>query len=128
MEQQSFRAQLVEWLKEIIPYNRLDDYVLQIETNPDHINYTIYTATHSYSISAKPTYLGCIASATFCRPGEDWTRGNDLPDGKFCRETWENIKDAIIRYELVKLAPVAMKIIHHQPINENGVIPIEGMK
>jgi len=122
MDSQSFRTQLVEWLKEIVPYNRIDDYTRKtregIEINPfntthrsewhraNHVNYIFCTAEHRYSISATPTYLGCIASSTRERPGETWTRGNDLPDGKFCRETWEAIKNRIIGYEMVKLDPV----------------------
>lgn len=112
---QSFRLQLVEWLREIVPYNQIEKYTKKrregIDTSPfagrraNHVNYLIVTAKHSYSISANPGYLGCIASTTFYRPGENWTRGNDLPDGKFTRETWEAIKDAIIRYELLKIEP-----------------------
>jgi hypothetical protein len=115
-QQQSFRSTLVGWLKEVVPFNRLDVYVRKtresFDDNPhagrraNHVNYLLVTARHSYSISAYPDYLGCVASCTFYRPGENWTRGNDLPDGKFCRETWEAIKDAIIRYELVKLEPL----------------------
>ena len=117
MDKQSFRAQLVEWLGEIVPYGQIDKYTRKtregIETSPyntdrhaNHVNYIICTAEHRYAISATPTYLGCIASATRQRPGENWTRGNDLPDGSFCRETWESIKNRIIGFEMVKLDPV----------------------
>ena len=34
------------------------------------------------------------------RAGEDWTRGNDLPDGKLTKETWSSILRGIICYEL----------------------------
>jgi len=65
------------------------------------MRFRIYTKEHCYSISATwlnytAQYLGCIASTRTPRTGEDWTRGNDLPDGHFCRETWEHIKNAII--------------------------------
>jgi len=117
MEQQSFRTQLVEWLKEIVPYSHIDKYtrktregfesgVFNTDRHANHVTYIICTAEHRYSISATPTYLGCIASATRERPGETWTRGNDLPDGPFSRETWESIKDRIISYEMVKLEPI----------------------
>src|ERR1700739_4332886 len=109
MEQlQSFRTELVEWLKEIVPFSKLDLYTrktreglnvsLDAGRHDNHVNYIICTDKHRYSISATPTYLGCIVFTTFYRPGEDWTRGNDLPDGKFCRATWEDIKDAILRF------------------------------
>lgn len=124
-QKHSFRLNLVEWLKEIIPFNQLDTYVRKtregFDDNPhadrhaNHVSYKFVTAKHSYHISATPTYLGCTVSATFFRPGENWTRGNDLPDGKFSRETWEAIKDAIIRYELLKLDP----LLPTTPTSEN---------
>jgi hypothetical protein len=127
-QQQSFRSQLVGWLTEIVPYGQIEKYTRKtregFESNSfntdhraNHVSYIICTAEHRYSISAHPTYLGCIASATRERPGEDWTRGNDLPDGPFCRETWEKIKNAIIRYELVKLVPI------HESIGEEAKLP-----
>lgn len=74
-------------------------------------NYEIrlYTNDHVYCISAnvtnQKTYLGCIASERKPRAGENWTRGNDLSDGDLSIETWNNIKNDIIKYELVKLFP-----------------------
>lgn len=35
--------------------------------------------------------------------GEWWTRGNDLPDGKFNELTWNRIVNAIIGYEIKNL-------------------------
>jgi hypothetical protein len=48
--------------------------------------------------------MGCVVSCRKPRAGEDWTRGNDLPDGAYCYETWIKIKNAIIKHELVKVA------------------------
>jgi len=69
----------------------------------------IYTDKHKYQIVAiiRPEddgYLGCQASTRKMRAGEDWHRGNDLPDGIFSRETWNNIMKGIIRYELISLS------------------------
>ena len=44
------------------------------------------------------------------RAGEDWNRGNDLPDGPFEIDTWNNILKGIIRYELVLLSKFAKPI------------------
>jgi len=117
-QQQSFRSELVEWFKEIVPYSKLDLYIRKVreglDISPDadnHANFVSYifcTESHRYSIRATPTYLGCIASCTSQLPGEDWTRGCDLPDGKFSRETWDYIKEAIVRNEMVKLAPLVV--------------------
>lgn len=82
---------------------------LKVEVYVCQINFKLYTENHVYSISAHwkentAQYLGCIASTRKFRAGEDWTRGSDLPDGHFCRETWEKIKDRIIKYEMKGLA------------------------
>ena len=68
-----------------------------------------YTSEHKYKIFAidrkdDDGYLGCMATVRKPRAGEDWSRGNDLPDGPFNIETWNNILKAIVRYELVKLS------------------------
>jgi hypothetical protein len=74
-----------------------------------YVHFRIYTEAHCFGIGAvwkdfHPTYLGCIATTRKFRVGEDWNRGNDLPDGYFCRETWEKIKNAILRYEMKALS------------------------
>ncbi len=38
------------------------------------------------------------------RAGEDWSRGNDLPDGSFNKKTWDRIVYAVFNYEMVKLS------------------------
>ena len=67
----------------------------------------LYTKTNRYQIVAieddKGGYLGCQAGTRKPRAGEDWTRGTDLPDGKFTRETWKKILFDIVSYELVKI-------------------------
>lgn len=73
----------------------------------------LYTENHVYNISAidrvvnnlKYDYLGCTVSSRKPRAGETWCRGNDLTDGNLTLETWNKIKNDIISYELVKLAP-----------------------
>jgi hypothetical protein len=48
-------------------------------------------------------YLGCIADTRKPRAGEDWNRGRDLADGNYSKRTWQEIKDDILAYELVKV-------------------------
>lgn len=74
-------------------------------SNESHFRARIFTASNSYLISAIErkegrSYLGCIAQSTRSRPGEDWLRGNDLPDGSLSPKTWEAILAGIVRYEL----------------------------
>lgn len=107
----STEEQFREWIQEICRWNNVKDFVHLSEYtfSPFYMKVLIYTREHKYCIIAKEkndgnSYLGCVVDARKPRAGETWTRGNDLPDGKFCRETWERIKDSIIRYELVKIA------------------------
>ena len=39
----------------------------------------------------RKAYLGCITDSRKPRAGEDWTRGNDLPDGDFSKDTFNRI-------------------------------------
>ena len=90
-QQQRFRSDLVEWLGEIVPYGKFDVYVrktkeifdsnFEAERGSNSVRYIICTGEHTYSIYAHADYLGAGASTRLQRPGEDWTRGNDLPDG-----------------------------------------------
>lgn len=101
------RSKFYSWLREISPYGQMEKHVLfdYRDKGEEVINAKIYTKNHVYSISAHLDggYLGCIARTTFHRPGEDWVRGNDLPDGDFSQETWNSIKTAIIKYELQEI-------------------------
>lgn len=80
--------------------------------NPrDGFRVRLYTDRNVYTIvfrEADPgdphTYFGCQVSSRKPLAGENWTRGNDLPDGKFSEETWRKMVGAIASYELVPLA------------------------
>ena len=132
MDTQEARLQFHEWLQEICRWNKLDQFVNwkeEIYTPERYLGICkIYTHNYKYQIKAHVTkmippredihnkrfYLGCQVSTRMPRAGEDWTRGNDLPDGPFTRETWESIKGAIIKYELVKIA----KLIRQKGVPE----------
>jgi hypothetical protein len=106
-------AQLKVWLNNLIFPGKFDNFieVLKEYENDDEtfLNLCFYTEEHQYFIRAidkkgDDGYLGCMASCRKPRAGEDWTRGNDLPDGPFNEETWRDIVRAIVRYEIVKLS------------------------
>ena len=70
---------------------------------------TVYTKTTEYHILGierytGKSYLGCIAKSRKARPGEDWTRGNDLPDGNLSKKTWRQILAGIVRYEAQRIS------------------------
>lgn len=119
-----FHEFLYVWLPQITRHDKVDDFIIKEykhEKNKDpRLSITFFTNRYKYHISAVPTkvrsekkdnsfttfysgYLGCIAQTRKPRAGEDWNRGNDLPDGKYCVETWSKIVKAIVAYELVKI-------------------------
>lgn len=106
-----------KWLKELVYPREVDDFIEVIYDGGQGTDdgyemkkmINFYTDHHIYHIVAieredEKGYLGCQVSARKRRAGEDWDRGNDLPDGPFNRETLEQIKNAIIAYELVQLS------------------------
>lgn len=88
-----------------------------VKNSDDELYIKIYTARNCYAIRAIGeciqelkesndihTYLGCVGSSRTPRPGEDWTRGNDLPDGYFNEKTFHHILGAIVFYEALEVA------------------------
>jgi hypothetical protein len=94
------RELLRDFIKELqeAKFGRGEKFLWKV--NEDRISVTLYTDGHSYHITATDDYLGCTASTRKPRPGEDWTRGSDLADGKLNRKTWDRILRDIIAYEL----------------------------
>jgi hypothetical protein len=106
--------QLDHWLDELVFPGKRKDFVQELEdlgvAGEVSKRVGFYTEEHEYHISAieRPagkSYIGCNVLARKARAGEDWQRGNDLPDGPFNKETWNRIIYAIVNYELVKLTP-----------------------
>jgi len=107
---------LDQWFKELVYPGKVTDFIKEIQgqvnTEEMYRSFCFYTEEHQYFISAierfkgdKSSYLGCQVTARKARPGEDWHRGNDLPDGEFNKKTWDRIIYAIVSYEVVKLSP-----------------------
>lgn len=99
------------WLKSIAPYGNVDHSMLIFYDEDDHrVSVNFYTSDNKYNISTRRPhvvdnkmdhgYLGCTVSDRKPRPGEDWTRGSDLPDGPYSDSTWKNIVNRIIKYEM----------------------------
>ena len=100
------KKRLQEWLEEVISYGVEPLRRLRFKEEDGRGSVIFCTGTHSYHLSFTETYLGCTASSRTQCPGESWTRGSDLPDGKFSRETFDEIIRAVLAYEVVDLAPV----------------------
>jgi len=107
---------LDQWLKELVYPGKVSDFIQDIagSINDKAVERSLcfYTEDYIYYINAierlygvDKSYLGCQVNSRKARAGEDWVRGNDLPDGEFNKKTWDRIIYAIVSYELVKLSP-----------------------
>jgi hypothetical protein len=106
--------ELDKWLKDLVFPGNVENFVLELEGHSVpgvevSRKLCFYTEEHQYFITAIERtkdggYLGCQVNCRKARAGEDWIRGNDLPDGKFNKATWDRILMAVINYELVKLS------------------------
>lgn len=79
------------------------DYIDWQDRRGDQYTFTLYTESHYYSITFTDSYLGCTVSTRKPRVGERHNRSNDLADGSFCLQTWNEILSDIVRYELLQL-------------------------
>jgi hypothetical protein len=104
--------ELHKWLEELSRYRKLEDYIYISDYKKEEgkIRLKIFTKEYYYTIVAirpnnkKPEgYLGTYANCRKPRAGEEWTRGNDLPDGEYKRETWDRFVASLVSYELVKV-------------------------
>jgi len=115
--------ELARWIKSICRYGKTEDMIIA-DYKDNRLSITFYTKEYQYHISAKLSkpnldnsennnygYLGCTVTTRKPRAGEDWNRGNDLPDGKYSEETWNKIINGIIAYELVKVVKKQKPII-----------------
>lgn len=97
---------VMNWLAEIVPGGNVTKYVKEGEPDADYWSFLIYTERYRYRINVKKdgTYMGAFLGSQVREPGEDWLRGNDFPDGPISQETWDAIKNRIIRSLLLPLS------------------------
>ena len=119
------KKDIKSWLKEICRWDRFDWFVKVVKDEDETFICTVYTHDHKYHIVAhdrdnkEKNYLGCTASTRKPRAGEDWERGNDLPDGPYTYKTWLQIKNAIVAYELVKVVRKQKRIVDNPENNQS---------
>lgn len=120
MELEEYRDQIVTWLRrgKYGDKYKIEDFThINRENDVVVLNVVLYTDRNAYWITVHPSalragdsYLGCTMTSRKPRAGEDWTRGNDLTDGRFCKDTWDNIVADILTCELVDIKrPVKYK-------------------
>lgn len=123
-------------LKPSIDKNDGDDKGVTLTVKPEPaveaieswVHFKLFTESRVYSVGAHwesgvARYLGCISNTRKPRVGEDWTRGHDLPDGYFCRETWESIKDRIIKSEMEPISKYIANGHYNNPQADEDIGP-----
>ncbi len=97
-----------EWLKAVYRPSQIERAIHVLPDTDEYgaMHIKIWTDTNEYRIrivlksgGLENAYMGASASTRKPRTGETWTRGNDLPDGKFSEELWRDILAAIVKYE-----------------------------
>lgn len=111
--------ELKMWLKEMVNPYKPSSFIYDVQgsNQPNKEQewvFNLYTDKNLYRITAidrfnEEGYLGCTFSRRKPEVGESWTRGGDLPDGPFIKETWDKIKNSIIRNELIELKTEIVK-------------------
>jgi len=107
---QSLRSQLRTWLKEICPGQKTEDYcqIMADSAAPEVMKVRIFTHDYRYTIIISERngkgYIGFATTRRKSLAGLTEHTYTDLVDGNFSRVTWELIKTAMLRFELVKLA------------------------
>lgn len=76
--------------------------ILKSTKEDKHYHLYLFTEKNEYYIVINKNYMGCQYSTRYQRPLENWTRGNDLPDGKCNEHTLNFILLAILGTELIK--------------------------
>ena len=117
--EKDMRSQLRDWLAEICPKGKPEDYC-QIMANsaaPELMKVRIFTHDYRYSIYAtgrpdepetlQKALLSCDATRRKSLAGLTEHTFAHLVDGHFTRVTWDLIKAAILRFELVKITAKA---------------------
>ncbi len=103
MELENIRKQLMSWIEKGKFCNYKSNDCIYIDQEKNCVRMHLFTNDNHYSIVAKSNYLGCTSKSRKPRAGEGWNRGNDLADGNFSKNTWNQILSDIVTYELVDI-------------------------
>ena len=105
---------LNQWISQLVYPGKSKEFIQELEGHSTpgvevFRQFAFYTEEYQYIIVAIDRtedngYLGCQVQVRKPRPSEDWLRGNDLADGPFNKNTWNDIVESIVRYELVRLS------------------------
>ena len=73
---------------------------LRWEQTRDQERVIFSTTKNNYFVKFNNRYLGLTVNSRVSRPGETWSRGNDLHDGDFSEGTFTLMLRDVLLYEL----------------------------
>ena len=118
-ENKDMRSQFRDWLAEICPKGKPEDYcqIMANSATPELMKVRVFTHDYRYSIYAtgrpdepeklEKALLSCDATRRKSLAGRTEHTFAHLVDGQFTRVTWGLIKASILRFELVKITAKA---------------------
>ncbi len=93
------KKKLLKWIK-LYGLNIGNNVTFRKDPNGRRNCYIVTDAAeYCITVNKQRDYLGGIRTCRFSRPGENWLRGSDLPDGKYDEATLKNIMLAIVKHE-----------------------------
>lgn len=107
MSAQQRRKQLERWLHQLGFKSKHLRWERLVSESDSRERVVFATTKNNYFLSFNDDYLGLTVSSRVTRPGEDWTRGNDLPDGEFSAEILGMAIKAVLLYELREVSNVS---------------------
>lgn len=100
-------TQILVWVRRDFHRYAGDEHIDILESSDTKVRLKLYSDVNQYLITAqcdgKDGTLSADGSSRKPRAGEHHTRGSDLHYGPLSEDTWGQIKNDIISYELVRI-------------------------
>ena len=101
----NYKNPVLKWISEICPGQDIQSsYVQSVDSKKGVLILVVFSHDFRYMITATKKHLDCFVSNRKPRAGLVESQSFGLAGGPVKRETWDKIKDAIIKYELVKIS------------------------
>jgi len=105
----------INWVNHTYLETSNDKFDIRLAATEKHFRIAVFLGDNRYVFSVTiredgKNYLGGSSTTTKYVVGEDWNRGNDLPDGEFSKEVFDSIIKAILSIEFKPIKTRSGKI------------------